>query len=175
MPKFQMSQSADGYVALQVLFEENEMSIFHSVTWCPNAQAWTAQWRSRKSIADWLQRADARGKQSDDCDREYLQNCLVSPHVISEDGQEVVEEIERITGSPSHQIEWLVDDLSNWKTAVDDMCCDSAFECLPAKVQRLMNAELKCALERTVAMIDSEVDLEFGGTLGAPVTQPRLN
>ncbi|GHG99757.1 hypothetical protein [Pseudodonghicola xiamenensis] len=175
MPQFQVREAADRSVALHVCFEDSEKSIFTSVQWCPREKAWTARWQSRETIAGWLKSPGPQGEEIDDCDIECLRHSLVSPHVLAAEGEEVLEEIERITGVPSYQLEWLMDDLSGWTAAIEEALTETALERPREEAQQLLNALLRNALERTVAMIDGEVDLEFEGTPVAPVTRLGLN
>ncbi|TNJ40935.1 hypothetical protein [Phaeobacter sp. B1627] len=175
MPKFQIREAADRSIALHVHFKDSEKSIFNFTQWCSREEVWTARWQSRESIAGWLENDGLQGEEIDDYDIECFRHSLVSPHALAAEGEEVLEELERITGVPSHQMEWLLDDLSGWTAATKEAVSENALECPGEETQRLLNALLRNALERTVAMIDGKLDLEFEGTPVVPVTRLRLN
>ncbi|NHM19319.1 hypothetical protein [Tritonibacter mobilis] len=175
MPQFQVREAADRSMALHVHFEDSEKSIFTSAEWCPREEAWKARWQSRETIAGWLKNAGPQAEEIDDCDIECLRRSLVSPHMLAAEGAEVLEEIERITGVPCYQIEWLMDDLSGWTAATEEALSENALECPRQEAQQQLHALLRNALERTVAMIDGDVDLEFEGAPVVPVTRLRLN
>lgn len=175
MPKFQVREATDRSVALHVRFEDSEKSIFASAQWCPREGAWTARWQSRETVAGWLKNAGPQGEEIDDCDIECLRHSLVSPHVLAAEGEEVFEEIERIMGVPSYQVEWLMDDLSGWSVATEEVLTETALERPREEAQQQLHVLLRNALEHTVAMIDGDVDLEFEGALVGPVTRLRVN
>ncbi|MGR3481110.1 hypothetical protein [Salipiger marinus] len=175
MPKFQIREATNRSVAIHIHFEEYEKSIFTSAQWCAREETWTVRWQSRETIAGWLRNAGLEKEGLGEYDIECLRNSLVSPHLLTEGGDEVLDEIERITDVPSHQMEWLLNDLSRWAAETEEGLAENALKCPPEEAQQLVKSLLRNALEITVAMIDGEVNLEFEGTPVDPVTQLRLN
>ena len=161
MAKFEIKEAKGSGVAIQIRFTERDKSIFRSVMWDPDEEAWSAKWQPRMVIMNWLKEAEEQKGRPGDHTVECLQHALFCPQTLSKDGLEILDEIERVTGLHSSQLDWILDEFYACEAITDSMIADSLPDVCRERLLVTIKVVRKPMLARSIQKISAYADVDF--------------
>lgn len=161
MAKFEIRDTEGSGIAVFVRFAECDKSIFKSVMWDPEEDAWSATWQPRETIMNWLKEAEEQQPPHDDHTIECLQQALLNPQTLSGDGLEILEEIQRVTGLHSLQLDCILEEFYSWEKISESLIAESYPGVPREQLLKTIKTVRRPLLVQSVQKISAYADIEF--------------